>query len=68
MFIMTDDKQLVNTRYIRNIRSEGLILNFIGSAGQLLGVKNVEDEDDLDNTLGKMLVSNEARAIDRVVF
>lgn len=68
MFIMTDDKHLVNTRYIRNVRTEGFTLNFIGSAGQLIGVKTVENEDDLDDTLGQMLVSDEAMAIDRVAF
>lgn len=68
MFIMTDDKQLFNTRYIMSVKAEGLILSFIGSAGQLLGTKTVENEDDLDNTLGQMLVSDEATAIDRVAF
>lgn len=68
MFIMTDDKQLINTRYIRNIKIEGMKLNLIGSVGDLLGIKTLENEIDLENTINNICVSQEARAIDRVAF
>lgn len=68
MFIMTDDKQLINARYIKTIKINGLKLFIIGSTGELLGTKTLHDEADLETTINNISVSQEAMAIDRVAF